>query len=63
MKDDPQDFLWMPDFEIQHEEVHGQEWPLIIVTKFERNPRGERRYVETRIYRPDDRPVEEKTTP
>lgn len=42
--------LWLPEFEVDHEEVIGH-WPIVIVTKWERNFLGERRYVETRSYR------------
>jgi hypothetical protein len=50
--------LWLQEFEVDYEEVIGQDWPLVIVTKWESNLIGERRFVGTRIYRA----VEERRT-
>jgi len=45
--------LWLPDFEVTIVEVMGQEWPTAyLVSKWERNAIGERRFTgETRTYR------------
>lgn len=48
--DDPRHGVWIPEYETTTEEVMGQEWPLVVVQKWERNGIGERRYVGTRIY-------------
>jgi hypothetical protein len=54
--------LWLQEFEVDYEEVLGQGWPLVIVTKWERNLLGERRFVGTRIYRHAEEPLAETTT-
>jgi hypothetical protein len=53
------EYLWTPEYEVHHDQLHGQEWPIVIVEKFETNWRGERRYVETKRYQP----VEKVPTP
>lgn len=45
------DGLWTPVFDTLLVETVGADWPDIIVTKWEENARGDRRYVETRTYR------------
>lgn len=40
--------LWTPEFEVHHEVAMGEEWPVVIVTKWEVNRIGERRFVGTR---------------
>lgn len=42
--------LWFPDYDVHTVEVMGQEWPDLIVEKWERNSIGERRFVESRTY-------------
>lgn len=49
----PQEAPWVPDYETELVEVHGQEWPRVLVQKYERNGRGERRYVGSRFYDAD----------
>ncbi len=43
---------WLPEFETTTETLTDQEWPVVVVTKWEINLRGERRYVDTQVYRP-----------
>jgi hypothetical protein len=43
--------IWTPEFEVDHEQVIGEDWPLVIVSKWEVNRIGERRFVGTRVYR------------
>lgn len=43
--------VWMVDFEVTAIEMHGHEWPDVLVQKWERNEMGERRFVESRIYK------------
>jgi len=47
---DPRTSVWMVDFEVTSIEMHGHEWPDVLVQKWERNEIGERRFVESRIY-------------
>jgi hypothetical protein len=56
MNDDRARNIWLPEFDVETEAVIGQEWPRVIVTKWETNQIGERRYVETRIYQAPDWP-------
>jgi len=42
--------IWIPEFEVDHEQVLGQSWPLVLVSKWEVNRMGERRFVGTRSY-------------
>jgi len=42
--------VWWPEFDTEVVSIMGQQWPDLIVTKWERNYLGEKRYVETRTY-------------
>jgi hypothetical protein len=52
----------MVDFEVTTIEMHGHEWPDVLVQKWERNEIGERRFVESRIYSAADPPKETDDT-
>lgn len=43
--------FWVPEFDVDTVQVLGRDWPDIIVTKWEVNGIGERRFVESRVYR------------
>ncbi len=46
--------LWLPRFVERPIQTFGEEWPAYyLVEKWERNERGEQRYVATRFYVPD----------
>lgn len=46
--------IWIPEFETEVIETIGSEWPDgVIVTKWERNLLGERRYVGMIAYHPE----------
>ena len=46
--------VWLPEFHQTMVEVMGQEWPDLIIEKWERNGIGETRFVESRFYGPKD---------
>lgn len=53
---DPKDHdVWVPYFTIEEVSEMGQEWPSVLVNKWEENYRGERRFVGSKVYEP---PVE-----
>ena len=67
---DPRRDLWVAEFESEMVQLVGREWPtLVIVTMWERNDIGERRYVGTRTYVPsggllvDQEPSDETREP
>ena len=47
---EPQTDVWVPDYETTLVEVHGQEWPMVLVKKYEVNDLGERRFVESKFF-------------
>jgi hypothetical protein len=49
---DPRREIWSADVEVTPIEVVGREWPDIILTLFQRNRLGERRYVGTQSLHP-----------
>lgn len=46
----PRRDLWLPDWRTELIEVYGQEWPDVLVEKWERNELGELRYITSVIY-------------
>ncbi len=47
--------IWIPEWETETVTAMGQPWPEgIIVTRWERNLIGEKRYVDTKWYGPPD---------
>lgn len=47
--------VWIPEYSTSLVEVHGHEWPLVLVKRFESNEIGERRFVESRFYVPEEK--------
>ena len=42
--------VWWPEYDTEVVQTIGQEWPDLIVTKWESNYLGEKRFVETKVY-------------
>jgi hypothetical protein len=42
--------VWTPEFDVVHEQVVGQDWPIVLVTRWMTNAIGERRFAGTRTY-------------
>lgn len=51
--------FWRPVFDYEPVLVHGAPWPVVVmVTRWDENDLGERRYVEMRQYRYEPAPEE-----